>query len=73
MSHFGDPSFNTHLTIGLVWSKIAILIATSPILPYDPRDYALVIDRIYNNLESNYGSVLKAENISLSKKQHICI
>ena len=51
--------------MGLVWSKTAILLATSPILPWDPRDYAIALSRIYSDLEGQYGSVLKEQNISL--------
>ena len=50
MQHFGDPGFSRHLASGLVWAKTGILLATTPLLPYDPRDYAIALNRIYNGL-----------------------
>ncbi len=67
MTHFGDPSFTHHLAIGLVWSKLAVLIATTAVLPYDPRYYALSVEKIYQNLEAKYGTVLETQNITLGK------
>ena len=67
MTNFGDPSFTHHLATALVWSKTAILIATTPVLPYSPRDYANALNRIFSNLQNEYGEVLQEQNISLSK------
>ena len=38
-----------------------------PVLPYDPRDYGTAINRIYNNLEEEYGKILSDHNITLGK------
>ncbi len=65
MTHFGDPTFTHHLAVGLVWSKMAILIATTPVLPYDPRYYALAVERIYESVKSEYGAALEEQNITL--------
>ena len=66
MSNFGDTSsFSHHLAVGLVWSKLTVLLSTSPLLCYDPRDYAIALTRIYSTLETEYGDVLQQQNISL--------
>ena len=60
-----DPSFSHHTALGLVWGKVALLLATSPILPLDPRDYSTALSTIFSGLEEEYGSNLTAQNISL--------
>ena len=67
MSHFGDPDFSHHLAIGLVWIKTAMLLTTTPVLPYDPRDYALTVQDIFTGVMSQYGNVLKQQGISLGR------
>ena len=67
MTHFGDPDFSHHLAIGMVWIKTAMLLTTTPVLPYDPRDYALRVTEIYNNLAKQYGSILNEQGISLGE------
>ena len=65
MTNFADPTFSHHLAIALVWSKLALSLATTPVLPYDPQDYAAALSRIYQNLEKQYGDTLTAQNIDL--------
>ena len=67
MQHFGDPGFSRHLALGLVWAKTGILLATTPILPYDSRDYAVALNRIYSGLVQQYGTVLQQQSISLGE------
>ena len=67
MQHFGDPDFSRHLALGLVWAKTGILLATTPVLPYDPRDYAIALNRIYNGLVQQYTMVLQQQNITLGE------
>jgi len=69
MKHFGDPDFSHHLASGLVWVKTGILLATTPILPYDPQDYAIALTscRIYDELVQQYGTVLQEKNITLGE------
>ena len=65
MTNFGDTSFTHHQAIGLMWSKTAILLATSPVLPYDPRDYAIALQNIFGTFVQQYGEVLQSQNIPL--------
>ncbi len=67
MSHFGDPGFTYHVTMGLVWMKTAILLTTTPLPPYDPRHFGLRVREIFDSLEEHYGSTLKAQNITLGR------
>ena len=67
MQHFGDPDFSRHLALGLMWAKTGILLATTPVLPYDPRDYAIALNRIYNGLVQQYAIVLQQQNITLGE------
>ena len=67
MKHFGDPDFSHHLAPGLVWVKTGILLATTPILLYDPQDYAVALTRIYDGLEQQYGTLLQEKNITLGE------
>lgn len=66
MTNFGDPTFTHHQALGLVWSKTAILLATSPVLPYDPRDYAISLQNLFSTFVQLYGPTLQDQNITLS-------
>jgi len=65
MSNLVDPQFVQHRTIGLLWVKVAMLLSTYPILPYDPRLYAVTVEEIYNEVEKQYTGILAGQNISL--------
>ena len=65
MTNFGDPSFTHHQAVGLMWFKTAILLATTPVLPYDPRDYAISLQNIFASFMQQYGAVLQNQNISM--------
>ncbi|KAL5481832.1 hypothetical protein EMCRGX_G022084 [Ephydatia muelleri] len=65
MTNFGDPSFTHHQAMGLMWFKTAILLATTPVLPYDPRDYAISLQNILASFVQQYGAVLQNQNISM--------
>ena len=65
VSHFADPTFSHHLATGLVWIKLALMLSTEPVLPFDPRDYAIVIGEIFQNLKNSSGDILDAQGISL--------
>lgn len=65
MTNFGDPFFTRHQALGLVWSKAAVLLATSPVLPYDPRDYAISLQNLFSNFKQQYGAPLQGQNITL--------
>ena len=69
VSHFGDPTFNHHLATGLVWIKLALILSTDPVLPFDPRDYAIAIKDIFENLKESSGDVLSGQGISLCKEK----
>ena len=62
-----DPSFSHHTAVGLVWGKVALSLATSPVLPYDPRDYSTALTNIMAGLVEEYGEVLSSQNISLGR------
>ncbi len=72
ISRFADPTFSYHLAMALVWSDLAIALSTTPLLPFDPRDYAGAMNRIYKNLEEEYGELLEAQNISLGMYRRKC-
>lgn len=62
-----DPTFSYHTTVGLVWGKVALMLATSPVLPYDPRHYSTALSDILSGLKEKYETVLTKHNISLGK------
>ena len=68
MSHFGDPSFSHHKATGLVWVKLSLILSTEPVLPFDPRDYAIAIGHIFQNLKDSSGELLNKQEISLGEK-----
>ena len=41
MSHFGDPTFEYHVTAARVWGVIALRLADAAALPFDYTDYAV--------------------------------
>ena len=57
----------TYILCIFFYVKTGILLATTPILPYDPRDYAVALTRIYDGLEQQYGTVLQEKNITLGE------
>lgn len=61
-----DRLFTYHTAVGLVWGKVAVMVATSPVVPFDPRDYSSALSTIFSGLEQQYGAELSAQNISLS-------
>jgi len=65
MKHFGDLDFSHHLASGLVWVKTGILLATTPILPYDPRDYAVALRSMMSCTAVR--TVLQEKNIILGE------
>ena len=64
MTKFGDPDFTHHVALGEVWLKVALAIATTPIVPYNPIDYSIKLMELYNKLMKDYGVQLKEYNIS---------
>ena len=71
MSNFGDPTFSYHLANGLIWIKLALILTTQPVLPYDPRDYAIAIQEIFQNLKDSNGDLLDQQGIPLSKNNYL--
>ena len=67
MSHFVDPDFSHHKAVGLLWMKTAIILTTNPLLPYDPRYYALSVEEIFQNLAKRYTQILSQQNITLGE------
>ena len=65
-----DQLFTYHTAVGLVWGKVAIMVATSPVVPFDPRDYSSALSTIFSGLENQYGAELSAQNITLSTWPH---
>ena len=73
-----DSSFSYHTTVGLVWAKVAVMIATSAVVPFDPRDYSSALSNILSGLKEQYGADLSSQNISLSRcsysnTQHVSV
>ena len=64
MENFGDPQFTAHQAVGRVWGRIALMIATTPLLPYHPLDYAKRLNETYSQLIGTYGSTLVEQNIT---------
>lgn len=64
-SHFGDPDYTHHKAIGELWSRVAMVLATTPILPYRPTDYAERLMTMLNDLVDEYGDELEQQGISL--------
>lgn len=73
ITKFGDPSFAYSVAVGEVWAKVAMAIATSPIIPYNPVRYYERLLELYNLLEADYGSVMKQNNITTSNELLILI
>lgn len=67
MTNFGDPDFSHHAAMGEVWLKVAMAIATTPIIPYNPTDYSDKLKALYNELLKDYGDQLKKNNVSTGK------
>ena len=68
-----DPSFSHHATLGLVWGKVALSLATSPVLPFDPRDYSTALLDIMRGVEEEFGDVLSSQNIGLGRFPYLSL
>ena len=64
---FGDPDYAHHKAIGELWSRVAMALATTPLIPYDPTDYTDVLKNMFNELVKVNGDALKEHSISLGK------
>uniref|UniRef100_A0A1X7V380 Aminopeptidase NAALADL1 n=1 Tax=Amphimedon queenslandica TaxID=400682 RepID=A0A1X7V380_AMPQE len=64
MTNFADPSMKYSVAMGELWTQIAMAIATTPIIPYNPVRYYERLLEMYNQLESEHGSALKQNNIT---------
>ena len=65
MSNFADPQFTHHKALGLLWTKLALTLSNTPVLPFDPRHYAIGVHEIFENLEKEYGATLIMQGIRL--------
>ena len=68
MSKFADPAFIGHQAMGRVWGRMALAIATSPILPYSPSEYAVWLSGAYESFKTAHESALNSQGISLCKE-----
>ena len=64
MTNFADPSKKYSVAMGELWIQVAMAIATTPILPYNPVRYYERLLEMYNQLESEHGSALRENNIT---------
>lgn len=51
--------------MGEVWLRVAMAIATTPIVPFNPSRYYSELMNIYNYLEKTYTSTFKEHNVTL--------
>ena len=65
MSNFADPQFTHHKAVGLLWTKLALTLSNTPVLPFDPRHYAISVHEILENLEKEYGATIRRQGIRL--------
>ena len=63
MTHFGDPQFTAHQAMGRVWGQMVLMVATSPLLPYHPTDYARRLNETYDQLIKTHGDVLEENTV----------
>lgn len=67
MEKFYDPTFKYHLAVAQVRGGIVFELANSVVLPFDCRDYAVVLrnyaDKLYN-ISMNHPQEMKAYSVS---------
>ena len=73
MTQFADPNMEYSIAMGELWMHVAMAIATTPIIPYNPVRYYERLLEMYNQLESEHGSALKQNNITTGSKLFISI
>ncbi|XP_064600479.1 N-acetylated-alpha-linked acidic dipeptidase 2-like [Liolophura sinensis] len=65
---FADQDFQTSRTMAHVWAETSALLADSVILPFNITDYAEALLRFADNIQKNYGRMMKAAaNITLDQ------
>lgn len=74
MTEFGDPQFTAHQALGRVWGQMMLSIATTPLLPYHPTDYAKRLNETYEELMKNHGETLEKNYVGTGETmQYKCI
>ena len=67
METFVDMDFECHRAIGLVWFNVALLLANTPLMPYNVTDYAVFMENSGSEFAQLNEKVLLKHNITLSK------
>ncbi|XP_029469110.1 aminopeptidase NAALADL1 [Rhinatrema bivittatum] len=62
---FIDPGFTSHKTVACVAGNILLRLADSLIIPLNVTDYGETLEHFYNSAETEFGSNLAQQNISL--------
>lgn len=67
MEKYGDPHFQTHATTAKWWGYLAIKVADAEILPFDYRDYGVVMHQFIDVFEEKLSDI--SSNVSLADLQ----
>nr|QZX63209.1 2 N-acetylated-alpha-linked acidic dipeptidase 2-like protein 2 [Halisarca dujardinii] len=66
MKKFIDSDFTYHLAIGQLWLRAALVMATSPILPFGVIEYGDKLSELASSLNETFYDTLVQKNISLN-------
>ena len=60
-----DMNFEHHRALGLVWLNIALQLVTTPLIPFDVTDYAMLMERSASEFAQSNEETLLKQNIRL--------
>ena len=67
MKNFVDGNFTHHRAVSQVWSKMALILATTPVIPFGVVEYGEKLKELFTGLNNSYFKQLAQENITLSE------
>ena len=60
-----DMNFTHHRAIGLVWLNVALQLVTTPLIPFDVTDYAVLMEELGSEFAQANKETLLKQNIKL--------
>ena len=64
LTTFGDPGLKAHVALARFRAELVRLMADEVILPFDLNNYAVFLQRGFNDVVKTYGKLFQQHNIS---------
>lgn len=64
---FLDPNYAFSLSVAQLWGELTRKIADDAVIPFNPVEYALEVERMVDSMNKTESAVLRSHGITLSK------